>query len=84
MRITDQSLPTAQTATATISITIDPAIVPAAYVANGGNGTVTSYAIGGSGNLAPLTTFGEDGLWPQRSRRDHDRAQRSCLHRQQR
>ena len=53
VRLTDQSLPTAQTATATISITIDPAI----YVANG-NGTVTSYAIGVSGNVAPLTTFG--------------------------
>lgn len=56
--ITDQSLPTAQTATATMSITIDPAVVPAVYVANGGNGTVTSYALGGSGNLAPLTSFG--------------------------
>jgi 6-phosphogluconolactonase (cycloisomerase 2 family) len=57
VRLSDQSLPTAQSATATISITIDPAIVPAIYVANG-NGTVTSYAIGGSGNLPPLTTFG--------------------------
>ncbi len=62
VRITDQSLPTAQTATASISITIDPAIVPAAYVANGANGTVTSYAIGGSGNLAPLTTFARTGF----------------------
>ncbi|HEX3830563.1 MAG TPA: beta-propeller fold lactonase family protein [Solirubrobacteraceae bacterium] len=62
VRLTDQSLPTAQTATATISIAIDPAIVPAVYVANGGNGTVTSYAIGGSGNLAPLTTFGRTGF----------------------
>jgi len=49
VRVTDQSLPTAQIATATI--TIDPAIVPAVYVANGGNGTVTSYATGGSGNV---------------------------------
>ena len=62
VRLTDQSLPTAQTATATISIAIDPAIVPAVYIANGGNGTVTSYAIGGSGNLAPLTTFGRTGF----------------------
>jgi sugar lactone lactonase YvrE len=62
VRITDQSLPTAQIATATISITIDPAIVPAVYVANGGNGTVTSYAIGGSGNLAPLATFPRTGF----------------------
>jgi sugar lactone lactonase YvrE len=62
VRITDQSLPAAQTTTAAISITIDSAIVPAAYVANGGNGTVTSYAIGTSGNLAPLTTFGRTGF----------------------
>jgi 6-phosphogluconolactonase (cycloisomerase 2 family) len=58
VRATDQSLPTAQTATATISVTIGPAIQPAVYVANGGNGTVTSYAVGASGNLSPLTTFG--------------------------
>ena len=62
VRITDQSLPAPQTATATVSITIDPAIVPAAYVANGANGTVTSYATGGSGNVAPLTTFGRTGF----------------------
>jgi hypothetical protein len=62
VRLTDQSLPTAQTASATISIIIDPAIVPAVYVANGANGTVTSYAIGGSGNLPPLTTFGRTGF----------------------
>jgi sugar lactone lactonase YvrE len=62
VQVTDQSLPTAQTATATISIAIDPAITPAVYVANGGNGTVTSYPVGGSGNLAPLTTFGRTGF----------------------
>jgi 6-phosphogluconolactonase (cycloisomerase 2 family) len=60
--LTDQSLPTAQTATATISIVIDPAITPAVYVTNGGNGTVTSYAVGGAGNLAPLTTFARTGF----------------------
>ena len=62
VRLTDQSLPTVQTATATISVVIDPAITPAVYVANGGNGTVTSYAVGGAGNLAPLTTFGRTGF----------------------
>jgi 6-phosphogluconolactonase (cycloisomerase 2 family) len=62
VKLTDQSLPTAQTATATISIAIDPAIVPAVYVANGGNGTVTSYATGSAGNLSPLTTFGRTGF----------------------
>jgi sugar lactone lactonase YvrE len=62
VQLTDQSLPTAQTATATIAIAIDPAITPAVYVANGGNGTVTSYPVGGSGNLAPLTTFGRTGF----------------------
>lgn len=62
VRLTDQSLPTAQTATATLSIAIDPAITPAVYVANGANGTVTSYAVGGAGNLAPLTTFGRTGF----------------------
>jgi 6-phosphogluconolactonase (cycloisomerase 2 family) len=62
VRISDQSLPAAQTSTATISITVDPAIVPAAYVSNGASGTVTSYAIGSSGNLAPLTTFGRTGF----------------------
>jgi 6-phosphogluconolactonase (cycloisomerase 2 family) len=62
VRITDQSLPTAQTGTATISITVDPAIQPAVYVANGANGSVTSYAVGGSGNLAPLTSFGRTGF----------------------
>jgi sugar lactone lactonase YvrE len=62
VRLTDQSLPTAQTATATISVVIDPAITPAVYVANGGNGTVTSYAVGGAGNLAPLATFARTGF----------------------
>jgi 6-phosphogluconolactonase (cycloisomerase 2 family) len=62
VRLTDRSLPVAQTASATVSITIDPAIQPAVYVANGGNGTVTSYAIGSSGNLAPLTTFARSGF----------------------
>jgi hypothetical protein len=62
VQLTDQSLHTAQTATATISIGIAPAVVPAVYVANGGNGTVTSYAAGGAGNLAPLTTFGRTGF----------------------
>jgi hypothetical protein len=62
VQLTDHSLPTAQTTTATIAIAIDPAIVPAVYVANGGNGTVTSYATAGAGNLAPLTTFGRTGF----------------------
>jgi sugar lactone lactonase YvrE len=62
VRLADRSLPTAQTATATISISIDPAIVPAVYVANGASGTVTSYAVGGVGNLAPLTTFTRTGF----------------------
>jgi 6-phosphogluconolactonase (cycloisomerase 2 family) len=62
VQLTDQSLPTAQTATATISLAIDPPVTPAVYVANGGNGTVTSYAVGGSGNLAPLTAFGRTGF----------------------
>jgi sugar lactone lactonase YvrE len=57
VRATDQSLPAAQTATATISITIAPPVTPALYVANGGNGTVTSYALGSAGNASPLTTF---------------------------
>jgi sugar lactone lactonase YvrE len=57
VRATDQSLPTAQTATAAISITVTPAVTPAVYVANGGNGTVTSYGLGSTGNVAPLTTF---------------------------
>lgn len=62
VQLTDQSLPTAQTATATIAVAIDPAITPAVYVANGGNGTVSSYAIGGAGNLAPLTVFARAGF----------------------
>jgi sugar lactone lactonase YvrE len=57
VRVTDQSLPTPQIATATISITIAPAVTPAVYVANGGNGTVTSYGLGSTGNATPLTTF---------------------------
>ncbi len=62
VQLTDQSLPAAQTAPAKVSITIDPPITPAVYVANGGNGTVTSYAVGGSGNLGPLTTFARTGF----------------------
>jgi 6-phosphogluconolactonase (cycloisomerase 2 family) len=62
VQLTDQSLPVAQTATATISIVIDPAITPAVYVTNGGNGTLTSYAVGGTGNLAPITVFGRTGF----------------------
>jgi sugar lactone lactonase YvrE len=62
VKATDQSLPTPQAATTTVTLAVDPAIQPAVYVANGGNGTLTSYAVGGSGNLAPLTTFGRLGF----------------------
>ncbi|HEY1712409.1 MAG TPA: beta-propeller fold lactonase family protein [Solirubrobacteraceae bacterium] len=62
VQLSDQSLPTAQTATGKISIAIAPAVTPAVYVANGGNGTVTSYAVGGAGNLTPLTVFARTGF----------------------
>ena len=62
VKATDQSLPTPLSATASVSITIKPAVQPAVYVANGGSGTLTSYAPGNFGNVSPLSAFGRLGF----------------------
>ncbi len=46
-----------KTATAQLSITVHPQVQAAVYVVNGGNSAVHSFALGATGNAAPLTTL---------------------------
>jgi sugar lactone lactonase YvrE len=55
--VTDSTTPTAFKATAHLRIAVNPVIQPAVYVTNGGNSAVHSYALGASGDAAPLTTL---------------------------
>ena len=57
VRVTDSTTPTAFKATAQLRIAVNPLVQPAVYVANGGNSSINSYALGASGNVAPLTTL---------------------------
>jgi sugar lactone lactonase YvrE len=56
VRAQDSTTPTAMTATATLSLTVHPAVQPAVYVTNG-NSAVHSFALGASGNVAPLSAI---------------------------
>ncbi len=60
VQVTDSSMK----ATAQLSLTVNPAVQSAVYVVNGGNSAVHSFALGASGNVAPLTslTGGATGL----------------------
>ena len=54
--VTDSTTPTPFKATAQLRIAVNPVVQPAVYVANGGNSSIT-YALGVSGDVAPLTTL---------------------------
>lgn len=54
VRATDSARPTHVTATRRLTLKV-AGIVPAVYVANGANDSVTSYRLAGSGNVAPAT-----------------------------
>jgi large repetitive protein len=56
VRVQDSTAPTVMTATATLSLTVHPAVQPAVYVVNG-NSAVYSFALGASGNVAPLSAI---------------------------
>jgi sugar lactone lactonase YvrE len=48
---------TGLTATAKLSLTVNPAVQPAVYVAQGGYSAVESFALGASGNVSPLSSI---------------------------
>lgn len=57
VKVTDSATPTAMKATARLSIVVRAQVQAAVYVVNGGNSAVHSYALGASGNVAPLTAL---------------------------
>ena len=57
VQVTDSSTPKPMKATAQIGLTVNPQVQSAVYVVNGGNSAVHSFALGASGNAAPLTTL---------------------------
>jgi sugar lactone lactonase YvrE len=60
VRATDATSPTHRTVTRSLTLTVT-GIVPAVYAANGANDSVTSYPLGGSGNVAPATRLAGTG-----------------------
>jgi hypothetical protein len=59
VRVTDS---TKLTATATLTLTVDPAVAAAAFVTEAGNSSVQSFALGATGNVAPLTSITSSAL----------------------
>ena len=56
--MTDASQPSAQFATQALSIIVRPPAVPSVFVANGGSGNVTDYALSATGNTPSRVTIG--------------------------
>jgi sugar lactone lactonase YvrE len=57
VKVTDSASPSPKRATAQFSLTVNPQVQSAVYVVNGGNSAVHAFALGASGNAAPLTTL---------------------------
>jgi sugar lactone lactonase YvrE len=57
LRVTDQSTPTPQSATKTFQMTVLPGPTAGVYVANGANSEINAFALGTSGNIAPVATI---------------------------
>ncbi len=58
VKVTDATLPTAQSAVQALTIVVRPPVVPSVVVANGASGTVTDHPLSPTGNVAPLFTLG--------------------------
>ena len=58
VKVTDSATPTAQTATSSFTLTVDPTVLPEVFVTNGGNSVVNAFALGANGDASPLTTLG--------------------------
>ena len=60
VKVTDATKPTAMTATANLSITVNPNVQAAVYVTEGGYSAVQSFPLGSSGNVKPTTSITGD------------------------
>jgi sugar lactone lactonase YvrE len=56
---TDATKPNPPSATMTLFLTITPPIVRSVYVTDGARGTLSEFPLGLSGNITPLSTFGQ-------------------------
>jgi hypothetical protein len=57
VQVTDSASPTPHKTTAQFVLSVNPQVQSAVYVVNGGNSAVHSFALGATGNAAPLTTL---------------------------
>ena len=57
VQVTDSASPTPHKTTAPFTLTVNPQVQSAVYVVNGANSAVHSFALGATGNAAPLSTL---------------------------
>jgi sugar lactone lactonase YvrE len=62
VQATDSSTPTPMTATSTLTLTVNPGVTAAVFVTDAGYSAVQSFALGATGNVAPLTSITSSAL----------------------
>ncbi|MGO9957863.1 MAG: putative Ig domain-containing protein [Solirubrobacteraceae bacterium] len=62
VQATDSSKPTRMTATSTLTLIVNPGVAAAVFVTDAGYSAVQSFALGATGNVAPLTSITSSAL----------------------
>jgi sugar lactone lactonase YvrE len=62
VQATDSSTPTRMTATSTLTLIVNPGVAAAVFVTDAGYSAVQSFALGATGNVAPLTSITSSAL----------------------